>query len=122
MAAGGNEKKTENEMSRLNTSQPVYHLLILDRVYNPNSDISDTGGMRVLYKYKHGRNGYLIALYVSPKDGPVFPKLPARSRIVLNLSTARPDTIREYINSNAFRRFVTSRVISSRLLEALRRR
>jgi hypothetical protein len=119
LSAGGT--KTENEMPRLNTSQPIYHLLILDRAYNPNSDISDTGSMRVLYKYRHGRNGYLIALYVSSKDGPVFPKLPARSRIVLNLSTARSDTIREYINSNAFRRFVTSRVILRQFQEALRR-
>jgi len=118
LSAGGN--KTENEMPRLNTSQPVYHLLVLDRVFAPNSDISDAG--RVLYKYRHGRNGYLIALYVSPADGPVFPQLPARSRIVLNLSTARTDTIGEYINSNAFRRFVTNRTILANLREALRRK
>jgi len=120
LSVGGN--KTANEMSRLNTPQPIYHLLVLDRVYCPNSDISDTGSMRVLYKYRHGRNGYLIALYVSPADGPVFPQLPARSRIVLNLSTARPDTIKEYINTGAFRRFVTNRTILKQLQEALRKK
>ena len=114
--------KTENEMSRLNTAQPVYHLLVLDRAYSPNSDIGDADSMRVLYKYRHGRNGFLIALYVSSADGPVFPQLPARSRIVLNLSTVRPSTIGEYINSSAFRRFVTSRTILAQLQEALRKR
>jgi hypothetical protein len=110
-----------NEMARLNTTQPLYHLLVLDRTYSPNSDIGDVGSMRVLYKYRHGRNGFLIALYVSSADGPVFPQLPARSRIVLNLSTVRPNTIGEYINSNAFRRFVTNRTILTQLREALRR-
>jgi hypothetical protein len=114
------EDKPGNEMPRLNTSLPIYHLLVLDRAHSPNSDISDVGSMRVLYTYRHGRDGYLIALYVSSVDGPVFPQLPARSRIVLNLSTTRPDTIREYINSSAFRRFVTARAILTRLQEALR--
>jgi hypothetical protein len=118
LAAGG----IGNEMPRLNTSQPIYQLLVIDRVKCPNSDISDVGSIKVLYKFKHGRNGYLIALYVSPAGGPVFPKLPARSRIVLNLSTSRPATIREYINSNAFRKFVTNRTITRRLQEALRKR
>jgi len=115
------EDKTENEMPRLNTTQPIYHLLVLDRVKCPNSDISDVGGIKVLYKYKHGRNGYLIALYVSLKDGPVFPKLPARSRIVLNMTSARSDTIVRYINSTAFKRYVTNRTVLRRLLEALRK-
>jgi len=120
VSASGN--KTENEMPRLNTSQPIYHLLVIDRVKCPNSDISDVGSIKVLYKYKHGRNGYLIVLYVSPAGGPVFPKLPAKSRIILNLSSARSNTIVEYINSNAFKRFVTSRTITRRLLEALRKK
>jgi len=118
-SASSAEEKLSNEMSRLNTSQPVYHLLVLDRVYCPGLDISDIGSMQILYKYRHGQNGYLIALYVSPLDGPVFPQLPARSRIVLNLSTVRSATIGEYINSNAFRRFVTSRTITTGLQEAL---
>jgi hypothetical protein len=120
LSIGGN--KTENEMPRLNTSQPIYHLLVIDRVNCPNSDISDVGSINVLYKYKHGRNGYLIALFVSSKDGPVFPKLPARSRIVLNMSSARSDTIVRYINSNAFKRYVTKRTVLSQLQEALRKK
>ena len=120
LSAGVN--KPANEMSRLNTSQPIYHLLVLDRAYAPNSDISDVGGMKVLYKYRHGRNGYLIALYVSPASGPVFPQLPARSRIVLNLSSTRSNTILEYINSNAFRRYVTNRTILGQLQAALRKK
>ena len=119
VAEGG---KAGNEMSRLNTSHPIYHLLVLDRVYCPNSDIGDVSGMRILYKYRHGRNGYLIALYVSPADGPVFPQLPARSRVILNLSTTRPNTIAEYINSSAFKRYVTNRTILRRLLEAIRKK
>ena len=120
LSASGNE--TENEMPRLNSPLPIYHLLILDRVKCPNSDISDVGSIKVLYKFKHGRNGYLIALYISPADGPVFPRLPSKSRIILNLSSARPNTIREYINSNAFKRFVTRSVISRQLQEALKRK
>jgi len=120
LSAGG--KTTANEMSRLNTSQPIYHLLVLDRAFSPNSDISDMKSMRILYKYRHGRNGYLIALYMSSKDGPVFPQLPAGSRIILNLSSMRLATIRDYINSNAFRKFVTNRTILRQLLEAMRKR
>ncbi|MCL2138873.1 MAG: hypothetical protein FWH41_05015 [Treponema sp.] len=111
----------DNEMSRLNASHPVYHLLVLDRVYCPNSDITDADNMQILYKYKHGRNGYLIALYVSPAEGPVFPQMPARSRIFFNLSTVHKNTILEYVNSNVFRRFVTSRTILRQLREALRK-
>ena len=110
-----------NEMPRLNTSQPVYHLLVLDRIYSPDSDIGDVDTMQILYKYRHGSNGYLIALYVSPVDGPVFPQLPSGSRIILNLSTTYPAAIREYIDSNAFRRFVANRTILAQLQEALRR-
>jgi len=120
LASGVN--KAENEMPRLNTSQPIYHLLVIDRVKCPNSDISDVGSIKVLYKYKHGRNGYLIVLYVSPAGGPVFPRLPARSRVILNLSTARPNTIGEYINSNAFKRFVTKQTILRQLQEALKKK
>jgi hypothetical protein len=109
-----------NEMSRLNASQPVYHLLILDR--NPlNSDISDTRNIKVLYKYKHGRNGYLIALYKSAAGGPVFPQLPDKSRVMVNLTTVRVSALRGYIRTGAFRRFVTNRRIISGMDAALRR-
>ena len=120
LAVGVN--KTENEMPRLNTPLPIYHLLVIDRVKCPNSDISDVGSIKVLYKYKHGRNGYLIALYVSPAGGPVFPRLPAKSRVILNLATARPNTILEYVNSNAFKRFVTKPVVLRQLQAELRKK
>ena len=108
-----------NEMPRLNTSQPVYHLLVLDRRYCPNADITDLNGIRVLYKFLHGRSGYLIAVYVSPQDGPVFPQLPDGSRIIVNMSSIRRATLREYVNSNAFRRHVSGRRIIAGLLRVL---
>jgi hypothetical protein len=114
------EAKT-SEMPRLNASQPVYHLLILDRLYSPlNSDISDTDGISILYKYRHGRNGYLIALYKSPTEGPVFPQLPDKSRVMADLVSVRVNTIREYIHSRAFRRFVTNQRILSDMDAVLR--
>jgi hypothetical protein len=115
------EKSTKaNEMLRLNTSQSLYHLLILDRTYcSLNSDISDANSMEVLYKFKHGTNGYLIAIYKSSKEGPVFPQLPDKSRVIVDLITARKTTIKEYINSSAFRSFVTSRRITSQIQRIL---
>jgi hypothetical protein len=110
-----------SEMSRLNASQPVYHLLILDRIYSSlNSDISDTDNIQVLYKYKHGRNGYLVALYKSSAMGPVFPQLPEKSRVMADLVSVRVNTIREYIRSSAFRRFVTNRRVFSGIDAVLR--
>jgi len=110
-----------NEMPRLNASQPIYHLLILDRIYSPlNSDISDTAGISILYKFRHGRNGYLVALYKSMAGGPVFPKLPNRSRVLVDLMSVQPNTIREYINTRAFRVFVTNRRVLSRMDAVLR--
>ena len=115
-----NTNTAQNEISRLNTSQTIYHLLILDRIYcAPNSDITDLDGIRILYKYKHGSDGYLIAIYTSPLEGPIFPQLPDRSRILVELMTVRINTIKEYINSSAFRRFVTSQRILSQIQEAL---
>jgi hypothetical protein len=98
---------TANEKSRLNTAMPLYHLLILDRIHcASNADISGIESHDILYKLKHGMNGYLVALYKSPSDGPVFPVLPDKARILLDLMTSRPETIKEYINSSAFGRFV----------------
>ena len=109
-----------NEMPRLNTAQTLYHLLVLDRTRSPNSDIGGMENMQVLYKYRHGRNGYLIAVYASSREGPVFPILPANSRILVDLATVRRATLREYVNSTAFRRFVTNRRIVSDIQGALR--
>jgi hypothetical protein len=121
-AKEASDKGTEiNEMSRLNTSRSIYHLLILDRTRSPaNSDIGGTNNISVLYKFKHRTNGYLIALYKSSKEGPVFPILPKGSIILVDLVTARKNTITEYINSSAFRKFVTSRRILSQIQSVLR--
>jgi hypothetical protein len=109
-----------NEISRLNTPRTIYHLLILDRTRCPsNADIGDMHSSRFLYKFKHGSNGYLIAVYASPEEGPVFPQLPDRSNILVDLLTTRKSTIREYINSSSFRRFVTSRRILLQIQRAL---
>ena len=110
----------KNEISRLNTLQTVYHLLILDRTYcHANADIGGLDDIAIPYKFKHRTNGYLIAVYKSPQEGPVFPQLPDNSRILVDLATARKSTILEYINSNAFRRFVTSRKIISEIKETI---
>jgi len=105
-----------NEISRLNLSQPIYHLLILDRSYSPrNSDIDGTDNIQVLYKFKHGVDGYLIAIYKTPAEGPVFPVLPPKSRIVINLMSVQKSMIRDYVNSSAFRRLVTHRTVLPQL-------
>jgi hypothetical protein len=109
-----------NEISRLNVYQPLYHLLVLDRSRCAlGSDIGGIDPGSFLYKLKHKGNGYLIAIYIVPENGPVFPVLPANSRIILDLMTNRPNTIKEYVNSSAFRRFVTSRTILSQIQDVL---
>jgi hypothetical protein len=106
-------------MPRLNASHRLYHLLGLDRTRSPNSDIGDLQNITVLYKYRHGRNGYLIAVYTSSREGPVFPAIPANSRILVNFITVHPVMLKDYVNSSAFRRFVTNRVLLSEIQRAL---
>ena len=105
------EPAKANEMPRLNASRELYHLLVLDRTRTPNSDIGDLENINVLYKFKHGRNGYLVAIYTSSAEGPVFPVLPAGTRILVDLVTTHKTVLRDYINSAAFRRFVTHRSV-----------
>ncbi|MDR1787127.1 MAG: hypothetical protein LBR16_01535 [Treponema sp.] len=111
-----------NEAPRLGSAaRGLYHLLIIDRSRTLlNSDISGIAGKSLLYKKRHGRNGYLIAVYTSPAAGPVFPVLPAGSRIVVNLSSYSKSTLLSYVNSAEFRRFVTSRTITRQIQYALR--
>jgi hypothetical protein len=112
-----------NEISRINASQSIYHLLILDRVHcSLNSDISGTNNITMLYKLKHGKNGYLIAIYRSSNEGPIFPILPEKSRIIVDLLTARKETITEYVNSSAFKKFVTSRTILAQIQTVLEKK
>lgn len=112
----------ENELGRLNpSSQRLYHLLILDRRFSPpNSRLADTEGMKILYSLGHGARGYLIAVYESAPDGPVFPQMPDRSRVMVNLTTTRKATLTEFVNSATFRRFVTNRGITRDILRTLR--
>jgi len=109
-----------SERPRLNTSRPIFHLLVLDRGRSPaNSDIKDTDSLTILYNFKHESDGYLVALYVSHSNGMVFPQFPDNSYIIVNMTTAHRDTIREYVNSAEFRRFVSDRTIINGLLRAI---
>jgi hypothetical protein len=101
------------------TTQPMYHLLILDRVKcKSNSDISNLQNIKLLYKFKHGRNGYLIAVYIS--SGEESPEMPDKSRVLVNLTAANKAFLRDYTNSSVFRRFVTNRRVISQLQRTLR--
>jgi hypothetical protein len=99
----------------------MYHLLILDRARcKANSDISDLQNIKLIYKFKHGINGYLVALYISSGEGPLFPKMPDKSRVLVNLIASNKAFIRDYTNSPVFRRFVTNQRVVSHLRMALR--
>jgi rare lipoprotein A len=109
------------EITRLKPTQPLYHLLILDRRNSAaNSDISDLQNIQLIFKFSHGKNGYLIAIFVSTTEGPVFPVMPDRSRILVNLMTTDLAFIRDYTNSTAFNRFVTNPEVVAQLRAALK--
>jgi hypothetical protein len=117
----GDGKINRNEISRLNPSKSLYHLIILDRTScASDSDISGIDESAVLYKFKHLEKGYLIVLYKTPNEGPVFPIFPENSYIIIDLMTNRINTIGEYVNSAAFNKFVTSRGILEEILEMLK--
>ncbi|MCL2762534.1 MAG: hypothetical protein FWD36_04920 [Treponema sp.] len=110
-----------SEMPRLNTPHPVYHLLILDRrSCAPYADLEDTEHVSVLYNYKDKENGYLVAVYVSFKNGTVFPLMPDNARIIVNMTTVRRETIIEYIQSSAFKKFVVDNKVTADLLTTIR--
>jgi hypothetical protein len=109
-----------SETIRPKTTQPMYHLLILDRLKcKTNSDISGLQDIKLLYKFKHGKNGYLIAVYVSSGEG-LSPVMPDKSRVLVNLSGSSKAFLRDYTNSSVFRRFVTNQRVISQLREALK--
>ena len=111
----------DKDISRLNTSMRIYHLLVLDRSScSSDADISKIDSANILYKYKDGSKGYLIAIYTSPQKGPVFPQLPDNSYIILNLTTVHRATISDYINSDEFKKFVTSNRIISEIKDVIR--
>jgi hypothetical protein len=99
-------------------TQTMYHLLILDRSSAVDSDISGVAKDALLYKAKHGKTGYLIALYKVTK-GSQAAGLPSNSAIVLELVTNRKSTISEFVNSAPMKNFVTEPKVLSRLREAL---
>jgi len=111
----------EKDISRLNTSMKIFHLLVLDRsACSSDADITKIDSANILYKYKDGSKGYLIAVYTSPQKGPVFPQLPDNSYIILNLTTVHRATISDYINSDEFQRFVTNKRIISEINDVIK--
>jgi hypothetical protein len=99
-------------------TQTMYHLLILDRSHAVDSDISGVAKDALLYKAKHGKTGYLIALYKVTK-GNQAAGLPANSAIVLELVTNRKSTISVFVNSAPMKDFVTEPKVLTHLKEAL---
>jgi hypothetical protein len=112
-------KKTEAPKKQREAQQYLYHLLILDRLDCPSADIAAARDMTVLYSFKHGANGYLIAFYRTPAAGPMLPELPDESRIVLSLSAARTSILKDFVNSNPFRLHITHRAVIAELLKLL---
>jgi hypothetical protein len=111
------------ETARLKPTQPLYHLLIIDRRNcEENSDISDLQDIKLLYKFPHDKKGYLVVLYVSSTNtkGPVFPVMPDKSRILVDLMTTDLAFIRDYTNSSPFKRFVTNKQALSELRMTLK--
>jgi hypothetical protein len=91
---------------------------VLDRLHCAlDSDIA-VPAEQILYKYKHGRNGYLVIVYTTLEE-PVFPPMPDKSRLVVNIASRRKLALREYAASALFRRFVTSKRVLAQLQETL---
>ena len=112
----------QSEIGRLNSQRKLYQLIVLDRRNcAPNADVSDVSQAKILFKFAHAENGYLLVLYEVPANGPVFPVFPKGSFILLNLMTSRINTIREYVDSSLFRKFITMENVISDLNRALGR-
>ena len=119
--AAENTEQNIKEITRLKMTQPLYHLLILDRINcRPNSDISDLQNIKLIYKFSHGVNGYLVAVYASSGEGPVFPVMPDRSRVIVDLMTTNLAFLKDYMNSAPFKRFVTNKKAISQLRKVLK--
>jgi hypothetical protein len=99
-------------------SQTLYHLLIIDRSSAVSGDISGVAKDALLYKAKHGKTGYLIALYKVSKGSQAV-VLPANASIVLDLVASRKSTIGAFANSPAMKVFVTEAKVLEHLKEAL---
>jgi hypothetical protein len=108
------------EIGRLNSGEKLYQLIIVDRRNcEPNADVDGVNKAGILYKFAHLENGYLLVLYEVPDNGPVFPVFPKGSYIILDLMANRVNTVKEYVNSNLFRRFITIESVIAELNRAL---
>jgi len=102
-------------------TQPLYHLLVLDRIScDLNSEIGDFEKVAVLYQYNHGANGYIIILYTAFTKDSVISAIPDKARIITNISTVNRAAMREYINSNSFKRFVSNKNILPEIKAAIK--
>ena len=99
-----------------------YNLIILDRIRSANSNLGGIDSSSVLYEFQHGSNGYLVAVYTSSSDENVLLRLPANSRVLVHIKSERINVLREYVNSNAFRRFITNDDVRSQIIEVLNSR
>ncbi|MCL2139120.1 MAG: hypothetical protein FWH41_06270 [Treponema sp.] len=100
--------------------QDIYHLLVLDRIYSPlYSDMRVASDISVLFRYLHGRDGYLIAVYKYSSGIQAYPELPEGSRVIIDFASVVPGALKQYIETSAFKRFVSSQTIISDLLELL---
>jgi hypothetical protein len=99
-------------------SNSLYHLLILDRSAAVNGDIRGISQDSLLYKVKHGRTGYLIALYKVSQGGQTA-ILPPKGYVVLDLVTNRKSTIKEFVDSALIREYVTESSVLARLRNVL---
>ncbi|MCL2762469.1 MAG: hypothetical protein FWD36_04585 [Treponema sp.] len=114
------EPSAGSEMPRLNTAHAVYHVLILDRKFcRANATLEGLENIRILYQFTDRSNGYLIAVYVSSSNGPVFPKMPNNSRIVANMTTSRRELLLDYVISRAFITHVTNPRVRTGVLDAV---
>jgi len=119
---GETAEAIQSEIGRLNNQRKLYQLIILDRMNcEPDADIGDINKTNILFKFAHSEKGYLLVLYKVPANGPVFPVFPKGSFIILDLMTNRINTIREYVNSKEFRKFITIESVISDLIGALDR-
>ena len=116
VASASEPEKPSRSTVAPDASETFYHLLILDRTYSRlDSDISGTENISVVYKFVHGRNGYIVAIYKASAGGQVLPVLPNKSRIIVHLSSVQKRMIQDYVNSTAFRRLVTNRAATAQL-------
>jgi hypothetical protein len=93
-------------------------LLVLDRLHCALDSDIDIAAEQTLYKYTHGRNGFLIIVYTTLEE-PAFPPMPDKSRLVVNIASRRKLALREYAHSASFKRFVTNKQVLAQLQETL---